>query len=164
MVPVGSRVNVSLQPAVEPAELVTVPDLSTLTLAQARAVCDRLGLDLVEPVGADGRIVGQQPAAGVRVPVGTAVTVTVDDPIITPRRLLSLAAVVLVAGAVIAAVRALRGPRTPPAVSTELTPHPGPPDQVAIGETGGTPSVPRSRIELVPRAGTEQVELEGTQR
>ncbi|MEZ5093685.1 PASTA domain-containing protein [Nocardioides sp.] len=160
VVPVGSRVNVSLQPAVEPAELVTVPDLSTLTLAEARAVCARLGLDLVEPVGADGRIVGQQPAAGVRSPWGRpsrSSSRTRSSPHgCSPSQRSSWWP------------RRDRGrpgatrPGTPPAVTTEFTPHPGPPDQVAIGEAGGTlgpPEPHRARAQ----GGHEQVELEGTQ-
>lgn len=94
LVPPGTTVRVSLvvpapPPEVEPPAdeepTVEVPDLRDLDLDDAGDVADVLGLELVRGSGpADGRIVTQEPPPGAEVPVGTAVTVALVDPLVAP--------------------------------------------------------------------------------
>jgi beta-lactam-binding protein with PASTA domain len=77
----GSTVNVSVGGG--PVErLVRVPDLTGLTLEEARRVLEAVGLVLFEGSPSEERVVSQQPAAKVRVPLGSTVTVTLDEPVV----------------------------------------------------------------------------------
>src|SRR5262249_10221444 len=81
----GTKVVLTLRPALE---RVAVPDLKGQTLAAAQKALDDLGL-VAQPEGDPdkGKVASQNPAAGIEVPKGSAVVVTLgtaDAAVIVP--------------------------------------------------------------------------------
>ncbi|MGH4017306.1 MAG: PASTA domain-containing protein [Pseudonocardiaceae bacterium] len=80
----GSRVNITLVRSASPEELVEVPNLVNRTVDEAREALAAAGLVLGNNPAGDRRVLGQTPAAGVRVARGTPVTVTVSEVPVPP--------------------------------------------------------------------------------
>lgn len=67
-------------PVVSPADEVAVPELSWLTSAEAGAVLQKYRLRPELPGAQSGVVISQNPQQGVRVPLGTPVTITLGQP------------------------------------------------------------------------------------
>ncbi len=79
LVPRRTAVALSVEAGVKPPALVRVPDLVGGTADQARRALAALGLRLGSPAPvADRRVLEQEPEAGVLVPAGTAVSVSLE--------------------------------------------------------------------------------------
>jgi beta-lactam-binding protein with PASTA domain len=110
LVPPGSSVSISVEPGVPPSPLVEVPDLTGMTLDEARASLGDAGLVMGNgPGGGDGDVSGQQPEPGTLVPAGSPVTLELASSGIGGSWL-AVAAVVLAlaGGAALATYQSLR--------------------------------------------------------
>ena len=82
MVAPGTVVTVTLA---APVQMVTVPDLTKMTVTEAEAVVTSIGLSLdFEGDDNGGFIIDQSPAAGIDVEIGTTVNVTLQEADDTP--------------------------------------------------------------------------------
>lgn len=108
-VPPGTAVDLVLA-AAPPSRTVEVPDLTGLTVDEARQQLAAVGLLLEDPPEGDGVVAGQVPDAGALVDAGSSVRIALD----TPAGLLSwlvaaaVAALTLLTGAAAASVRSWR--------------------------------------------------------
>jgi PASTA domain len=74
----GSAVSVSVESAIPPPLLVEVPDLTGMTVDEARVAVAAVGLEVGNSPGGSGIVEGQEPDAGTLVPVATAVSLTLE--------------------------------------------------------------------------------------
>lgn len=77
----GTTVTIHVSKGAVPVGNVAVPDMSTMSLAQALQVMSSAGL-ILAPSGGDlnGTVVSQSPAAGTNVAPGSTVSVTIESP------------------------------------------------------------------------------------
>lgn len=76
----GSSVNISVEATVQPPLLVPVPNLVGGSADEARYTVGRSGLSWGSTQGSTEVVEGQQPSAGLLVPLGTVVTVSYRQP------------------------------------------------------------------------------------
>jgi hypothetical protein len=154
LAPAGSSVNISTRRSIVPAELVTVPDLVGLTVADARRVCEAVGLVLGDTPGTQGEIASQQPIAGTLIPVDSPVTVALLEPSDWTRTLGTLSALVLLVAGAAAATVASRRHRERLWVGShvELAPVPGKTVVAEPVETDDSDQTARHVVQLTPRA------------
>lgn len=165
-VPSGSAVTVSVEPGVRPETLVPVPDLVDGSVADARAALGELGLVLGSTADDDATVEGQSPAAGVLVPQGTAVTVTVTAPssgLWSPATLwavIVLVAVIAASSLIGARLSRSRRARPWPRKHVRVVPGTSPRPTYTTEERAEDPPVPTRtiRIEPHPDSGTHVLE------
>lgn len=152
LVPAGSSVSISVESSIEPARLVTVPNLVGLTVAESRRACQAVGLLLGDTPTTDDLVSSQQPVSGLLVPVGSTVTVAFPGPTGWIRIAVAAGLLVLLVAATAVAAVALRRHRERLWVRShvELAPDPGPTDVVTLVEGADHGRETRHVLQLAP--------------
>lgn len=164
MVPTGTTVDITVGSTVPPQ--VVVPDLIGMTVDEARAEASEAGLFLGNDANGDSTVEGQQPAAGTRVPAGSAVTVTLTEPASGLSRpspwWAAVAAVAVLVGAAMLASRGIRTRRGEKWARTHVRAVPGTPPSggitVATPRTDPYPPTRVIRIEPHTKSATHALE------
>lgn len=109
-VPPGSAVNISVETEVPPEPLVEVPDLTGMTVDEARAALTAAGLEVGNSLDGAGIVESQEPDAGTLVPVATAVSLSLEGTR-TPWWPIAAAALLVLLGTAVSAHQVTRSSR-----------------------------------------------------